>query len=29
VIIKGQALAMKDLYTMSYFVKGITGSPKG
>ena len=29
VITKGQTLTMKDLYTMSYFVKGITGSPKG
>ena len=29
VITKGQNLTMKDLYTMSYFVKGITGSPKG
>ena len=26
---KGQTLTMKDLYTMSYFVKGIDGSPKG
>lgn len=29
VITKGQTLTMKDLYTMSYFVKGISGSPKG
>jgi hypothetical protein len=29
VITKGQTLTMKDLYTMSYFVKGVTGSPKG
>jgi len=29
VITKGQTLTMKDLYTMSYFVKGTTGSPKG
>jgi basic membrane protein A len=26
---KGQTLTLKDLYTMSYFVKGIDGSPKG
>ncbi len=26
---KGQTLTQKDLYTMSYFVKGIDGSPKG
>ena len=29
VITKGQTLTMKDLYTMSYFVKGVDGSPKG
>ena len=29
VITKGQNLSMKDLYTMSYFVKGVNGSPKG
>jgi basic membrane protein A len=29
VITKGQTLSLKDLYTMSYFVKGIDGSPKG
>jgi basic membrane protein A len=28
-ITKGQKLTQKDLYTMSYFVKGIDGSPKG
>ena len=28
-ITKGQTLSQKDLYTMSYFVKGIDGSPKG
>jgi basic membrane protein A len=28
-ITKGQTLTQKDLYTMSYFVKGIDGSPKG
>jgi basic membrane protein A len=26
---KGQTLTLKDLYTKSYFVKGIDGSPKG
>jgi basic membrane protein A len=26
---KGQTLSQKDLYVMSYFVKGIDGSPKG
>jgi len=28
-ITKGKTLTQKDLYTMSYFVKGIDGSPKG
>jgi len=26
---KGQTLTQKDLYTMSYFVKGVDGNPKG
>ncbi|MBU6328444.1 MAG: BMP family ABC transporter substrate-binding protein [Acidobacteria bacterium] len=29
VITKGQTLSQKDLYTMSYFVMGIDGNPKG
>lgn len=29
VIKKGAKLSQKDLYTMSYFVKGVDGSPKG